>query len=310
MVPAIYIHVGKCTKLSLKMRAPLINMIVAVPRVLAMETYKSFYYIHTVGGLIPGTFGAELAKRPGSSSSDKGNTNHYHSRVGAMSEGTRGGEDDDQEDGVSGTVEELFSGSLLPPVQLPLDYSTHVKQRTLVAKTKVVKKIKQEPVEEMDTSESSSVLTSKLVARPTATTPVSEVKGHGETTAAELFTPTEVYNNYRKDVVVPKISFSEYSFFQFSRIRRGSSYSFSFLIVSPFPWQLGRVPTNQWRVKRALELTPSPLQPEVLVPTIQRYVTMLVRFLFPRPIIFLVYILILCSTLSTLLFASTNFSNF
>ena len=153
------------------------------------------------GGVIPGTFGAELAKRQGSSSMDKdsrvsASSNHYHRRDSTMEEG---GEEDDQEGGVSGNVEELFAGSLLPPVQLPLDYSTHVKQRTLVASTaKTVKKIKQERVndmEEMDTSESGGVSTLKHVhfAKPVKQPTVSEVKSH-RVTAAELFTPSEVHS--------------------------------------------------------------------------------------------------------------------
>lgn len=151
--------------------------------------------------MIPGTFGAELAKRQGSSSTDKdscvsASSNHYHRRDSAMEEG---GEEDDQEESMSRNVEELFAGSLLPPVQLPLDYSTHVKQRTLVAPTtKTVKKIKQEHIddlEEMDTSELSSVSTSKHVhfAKPVKQSAVSEIKGH-RVTAAELFTPSEVCN--------------------------------------------------------------------------------------------------------------------
>ena len=151
------------------------------------------------GGVIRGTFGAELAKRPGSSSADKDSTsssNHYHRRDEAMEEG---GEEEDQEESAGGNVEELFANSLLPPVQLPLDYSTHVKQRTLVAPptAKTVKKIKQECVddlEQMDTSESSAVSVlkhvrfAKSVEKPIA----SEVKGH-RVTAAELFTPSEVH---------------------------------------------------------------------------------------------------------------------
>lgn len=150
--------------------------------------------------MIPGTFGAEFAKRPGSSSACKDRTNsassnHYHRRDEAMEEG---GEEDDQEESVSGNVEELFSSSLLPPVQLPLDYSTHTRQRTSVAPTaaKIVKKIKQECVddlEKMDTSESSGVSMSKHVqfAKPVMQPAASEVKGH-RITAAELFTPSEV----------------------------------------------------------------------------------------------------------------------
>ena len=152
------------------------------------------------GGRIPGSFGAELAKRPGSSASKDGDSsNHYHRRDSAMEGGGEEEEEDDREDGASGNVEDLFAGSFLPPVQLPLDYSTHVKQRTLVApSTKtVIKKIKQEPVddlEEMDTSESSAVSASKHVRFAKAVTQpaVSEVKGH-RVTAAELFTPSEVH---------------------------------------------------------------------------------------------------------------------
>ena len=152
------------------------------------------------GGGTRASFGAELAKRPGSSSSKDGDSsNHYHRRDSAMEGGGEEEEEDDREDGVSGNVEDLFAGSFLPPVQLPLDYSTHVKQRTLVApSTKtVIKKIKQEPVddlEEMDTSESSAVSASKHVRFAKAVTQpaVSEVKGH-RVTAAELFTPSEVH---------------------------------------------------------------------------------------------------------------------
>ena len=140
-----------------------------------------------------------MAKRPGSSSSKDGDSsNHYHRRDSAM-EGGGEEEEDDREDGASGNVEDLFAGSFLPPVQLPLDYSTHIKQRTLVApSTKtVIKKIKQEPVddlEEMDTSESRAVSASKHVRFAKAVTQpaVSEVKGH-RVTAAELFTPSEVH---------------------------------------------------------------------------------------------------------------------
>ena len=111
-----------------------------------------------------------------------------------------GEEEDLEQEGLNGNVEELFAGSLLPPVQLPLDYSTHIKQRTLVAPTaKTIKKIKQEHVddlEEMDTSESSAIstLTSKHVrfAKPVMQPAVSEVKDH-RVTAAELFTPSEVH---------------------------------------------------------------------------------------------------------------------
>ena len=91
---------------------------------------------------------------------------------------------------------ELFSDSIIPPVQLPLDYSSHIKQRTLPMVTaKTVKRVKQESrddgggIEDMDTAESSTS-SSKLVkpAKP----PVSaEVKSH-QVTAAELFTPCEV----------------------------------------------------------------------------------------------------------------------
>ena len=97
---------------------------------------------------------------------------------------------------MGGTVAELFGDSLIPPVQLPLDYSTHVKQRTLpVVTTKTVKRVKQEPrdddggVEDMDTAESNTS-SSKLV-KPTKPPVSAEVKGH-QVTAAELFTPCEV----------------------------------------------------------------------------------------------------------------------
>jgi hypothetical protein len=109
-------------------------------------------------------------------------------------------EEEDHEEGARGNVEDLFAGSSLPPVQLPLDYSTHIKQRTLVAPTAktIVKKIKQEPVddlEEMDTSEASAVSASKHIkfAKPVMQPPVSEDKGH-RVTAAELFTPSEVHS--------------------------------------------------------------------------------------------------------------------
>ncbi len=155
-----------------------------------------------------------MAKRPGSSSSkDKDSGNHYHRRESAM-EGEGEEEEEDREEGARGNVEDLFAGSSLPPVQLPLDYSTHIKQRTLVAPTtKTIKKIKQEPVddlEEMDTSEASAVSASKHVqfAKPVIQPPVSEVKGH-RVTAAELFTPSEVHINssnlrfaFRKEVIV------------------------------------------------------------------------------------------------------------
>ena len=165
-----------------------------------MYMYNHLLILHE-GGAIPGTFGAELAKRPGSSSMDKDSANagasgnHFHRRGSAMEVGE---EEDLEQEGLSGNVEELFAGSLLPPVQLPLDYSTHVKQRTLVAPTtKTIKKIKQERVddlEEMDTSESNAISSSKHVrfAKPVMQPAVSEVKGH-RVTAAELFTPSEVH---------------------------------------------------------------------------------------------------------------------
>ena len=100
-------------------------------------------------------------------------------------------EDEEAESVRGGTVAELFSDSLIPPVQLPLDYSKHVKQKAMPS-TKTVKKIKQETEdvgeEAMDTSESKVV----TFAKPP---PPAEVKGH-QITAAELFTPCEVCTSY------------------------------------------------------------------------------------------------------------------
>ena len=150
------------------------------------------------GGVIPGTFGAELARRPSSSSKDKDKgsgsaSNHYHNRV----INAEGAADEDEEEGVSGNVDELFAGSLLPPVQLPLDYSTHIKQRTLVAPAKTVMKIKQEhvddSVEQMDTSEPSAVSKHVQFAKPVVKSSTAEVKSQ-RITAAELFTPSEVHS--------------------------------------------------------------------------------------------------------------------
>ena len=225
------------------------------------------YLFYSEGGVIPGAFGADFAKRPGSSSTGKDGTgagsNHYHKRESAM------GEDDDFEESASGNVEELFAGSLLPPVQLPLDYSTHVKQRTLVpAATKNIKKIKLEPVddlEEMDTSESSAVSASKHVrfAKPVMQPAASEVKVH-RVTAAELFTPSDVRNSSKTAFVLLCSTI-------FFRLKRGSSYSSSCLIACPSPWQQGRVLTSQWRLRRVLELAPSSPRLVVQVPSIQRY---------------------------------------
>ena len=141
-----------------------------------------------------------MARRPSSSSKDKDKgsasaTNHYHNSV----INAEGAADEDEEEGVSGNVEELFAGSLLPPVQLPLDYSTHVKQKTLVAPAKTVTRIKREhvddSVEQMDTSEpSGDVVVSKHVqfAKPVVKAAAAEVKDQ-RVTAAELFTPSEVH---------------------------------------------------------------------------------------------------------------------
>lgn len=224
------------------------------------------------GGAISGGFGAELAKRPGSSSSKDGDSsNHYHRRGSAM-EGGGGEEEDDHEEGASGgNVEELFAGSFLPPVQLPLDYSMHVKQRTLVAPTTktIIKKIKQEPVddlEEMDTSESNAVSASKHVrfAKPVTQSAASEIKGH-RVTAAELFTPSEVHFSSNLSFALRR-GVTIFALWHF-RLKRGSSYSFSYLIVSPSLWQQGRVLTSQWRWRRALE--PAPLSPQLVVLVVQ-----------------------------------------
>lgn len=93
------------------------------------------------------------------------------------------------EDAMSGTVEELFSGSLIPPVQLPLDYAMHVKQRTL-APTKLVKQVKLEPKDDSEQMDITTKLGTKP-AKPAKAPPFAEVKGH-QITAAELFTPNEV----------------------------------------------------------------------------------------------------------------------
>ena len=103
-------------------------------------------------------------------------------------------EDEEAESVRGGTVAELFSDSLIPPVQLPLDYSKHVKQKAMPS-TKTVKRIKLETEDDgeeaMDTSESTK---SKVVtfAKPP---PQAEVKGH-QITAAELFTPREVCTSW------------------------------------------------------------------------------------------------------------------
>ena len=140
--------------------------------------------------VIPGTFGAELAKRPSLKDGAGGRGTRDNQFSNSVAMGDRETEDEEEACPVGGTVAELFGESLIPPVQLPLDYSMHVKQRTLpAAASKAI--VKQKPrddndQEEMDTEESSSS-TTKVVkfAKPL------EIKGH-QVTAAELFTPCEV----------------------------------------------------------------------------------------------------------------------
>lgn len=148
--------------------------------------------LHTYSAVIPGTFGAEFAKRSSLKDSGRGRDNRF---PGSVARGDREAEEEEEACPVGGTVADLFKDSLIPPVQLPLDYSTHVKQRTLPAvTTKTVKHVKQEPrddggVEEMDTAESNSS-SSKFVKVVKPSVPA-EVRGH-QITAAELFTPCEV----------------------------------------------------------------------------------------------------------------------
>ena len=150
-------------------------------------------HVHVHAAVIPGTFGAEFAKRTSlagrDGSSDRARDSHLPGGIG------RGSEEEEEACPVGGTVEELFSDSVIPPVQLPLDYTSHIKQRTLpVVTAKSAKRVKQEPrdnggIEDMDTAESSNL--SPKLFKP-AKPPVSaEVKGH-QVTAAELFTPNEV----------------------------------------------------------------------------------------------------------------------
>lgn len=115
-----------------------------------------------------------------------------------------------------GTVEELFGNSLVPPVQLPLDYSMHAKQTTLPS-VKTAKRIKQElrddsVVEDMDTSESGqSTVKPARISKPTG---VAEVKGH-QITAAQLFTSSEVYmcswHNREYNIIKRDVLFSWYN---------------------------------------------------------------------------------------------------
>ena len=73
-------------------------------------------------GVVPGTFVAELSKRPPSSSKDRagssGRNSHHHSSDVVMAEEEM---EEGDEDAMSGTVEELFSGCLLYTSPSPRD---------------------------------------------------------------------------------------------------------------------------------------------------------------------------------------------
>ena len=180
-------------------------------------------FVRVIAGFTPGTFGAELAKRPVPSSS----ANKDGKGGQQFASGGAAGDSEEDVDPVGGTVEELFSSSFIPPVQLPLDYFTHNKQKTL-PQVKTVKRIKQEPqdeIEDMDTNEAKD-----SVLKPgKEISASSEVKGH-QMTAAELFTPAKVST--------VKCKLLLYFFMADNlvvRMQRGSSCSFSSLIAFPSP---------------------------------------------------------------------------
>ena len=104
-------------------------------------------------------------------------------------------EDDEEDDETeehfqSEDVEDVFSSSKLPPVQLPLDYNLHLKRRTVLPTAKSVKLVKQEPLDEaMEIEQERKQV--KLV-KPVFSTPTSVQTSPRRVTAAELFTPSGV----------------------------------------------------------------------------------------------------------------------
>lgn len=136
---------------------------------------------------------------------------------------------------------ELFQHSQLPPIRLPLDYSMHTRHRTVLAKQV---KVRQEPA----SSDQTAVRLAKPVRQVIG--PPAPVKPH-ETTAAELFTPSEVttvaWNHASRQYCTYLLSLPH------CRAPRASFCSYSSLTVcpsldllpppleSPWKWRAGQL---------------------------------------------------------------------
>lgn len=149
----------------------------------------------------PGTFGAEL--RVGRSSDASSKRRGGAQEVGGAAAGGGGVvsfseemdfEEEEEQNGEqfqSEDVEDIFSSSKLPPVQLPLDYNLHLKRGTAALPAKPVKPVKQESVDDNAMEVEQDPKQVKLVKPVISTLTSTQTKPH-RVTAAELFTPSEV----------------------------------------------------------------------------------------------------------------------
>ena len=99
--------------------------------------------------------------------------------------------EDQYEPLVDTSMDDLFSNSQHPPIQLPLDYQLHTRHRLVVPKK--VKVVKDEPMDFTDSSAAmvDSKETKSLTLAKAMVAPPSQVKTH-QINVADLFTPTDV----------------------------------------------------------------------------------------------------------------------